>query len=86
MSENIISIVGCRNNDEAQADALECLRVWMALVECGEITSVAIAGVGPGRAEFGHSSWLDERLLGSVAILQQDMAMKLAGAGGIEAE
>jgi hypothetical protein len=71
---NVVSVVGVRNDDIARADALECLDTWRARVESGEITSVAVAGVGPGRAEYGHSSWVDERLVGACAILTQKMA------------
>lgn len=68
-----VSIVGRRADDRAQADAIACLTTWLGRVESGEITSVAIAGVGPGRAEFGHSAFLDANLVGATAILQQQI-------------
>lgn len=49
-SPNVVSIVGQRIDDVSSADAIECLEVWLERVRSGEITSVAIAGVGPGRA------------------------------------
>ena len=75
----VLSIVGQRNDDIANADAIECLKTWLARVESEEITSVAIAGVGPGIAEYGHSIWVDERLVGALAICQQDIVAKLLG-------
>ena len=71
---SVVSVVGMRGEDLARADALECLKTWLARVESGEITSVAVAGTGPGRAEFGFSSSVDERLVGASAILSHKLA------------
>lgn len=72
-----ISIVGRRSDDRAQADAKLCLEEWLARVESGEITSVAVVGTGPGRVEFGHSAFIDANIVGATAILQQRMVSLL---------
>jgi hypothetical protein len=74
---DVVSIVGRTATDEQAADALVCLKAWIKLMETGEITNVAVAGVGPGRSAFGHSTFVDVPLLGAVALLQHDLAAKL---------
>lgn len=74
---DVLTVVGRRGTDEANADAVACLEVWLERVRSGEITSVAVAGVGPGRAEYGHSSFVDAQLIGSVGVLHQKLIANL---------
>ena len=78
-SGSVLTIVGKRETDVAAADAIECLETWLAMAKSGEITSIAIAGIGPSKSLHGHSSWVDARLIGGVAVLQQMLIGHVAG-------
>lgn len=67
----VLSLVGRTWREECRADARKLLQEWLARVEAGEISSIAIAGIDDvGNALHANSS-MDHKpaLVGAVAFL-----------------